>query len=447
MNYKNLAQTILHLVGNNENINSVSHCATRLRFTLKENSRANKEELLQLDGVLSVVESGGQYQIIIGDYVSHVYSALLSLMSENITATETNDVKDTNQTSVLAKIFDIVAGSFSPLIGALAGSGMIKALLAVLTMTELLDPKSTTYAILSATANSVFYFLPILLGISIAIKIKANAYIGGAIGAALLEPNFTSLIGNSHATFLDIPVVAINYSSSVFPIFIAVTLLYFLEKSLKKICPNNIQMFMVPMICLLITVPMTVLVFGPFGVNLGNLIASGISWLIAHSGILTGLVIGGSAMFLVIFGLHWGLVPVIIANLNAGGDPIAAMWAACTFAQMGVAAGLWLRTRDTGIKSLSGPAVLSGLLAGVTEPIIYGLIMRYRKTIPVVIISGAVGGAIIGYFKVKISTFAFHSLLTIPVFKPTFQYVIGIGVSFTLALVLSAIICKPDSIK
>jgi PTS system beta-glucosides-specific IIC component len=196
-------------------------------------------------------------------------------------------------------------------------------------------------------------------------------------------------------------------------------------------------MFMVPMLCLLAVVPMTVLAFGPFGVYVGDMIAAGINWLSAHSGILTGAVIGGSMMFLVVLGLHWGIVPIIIANLGAGGDPIAAMWAPATFAQMGVALAIFLRSKDVNVKALAGPATVTGLLAGVTEPIIYGLIMRFRRTIPIVVIAGAIGGALNGVFQTKMTAFAFHSLLSIPVFTPVLQYAIGIGTGFGLAFLLT----------
>ena len=441
MSYSGLAKTILQLVGGTENVDALVHCATRLRFTLHDNGVAKKAELQKLDGVLSVVESGGQFQVIVGSHVSHVYKELMSLLSGGSPAAVSSSSaprSENKQKGLLAsRIFEVVSGSFSPLIGAMAGAGMIKALLAVLVMLKWIDPASSSYLVLAAAANSVFYFLPVLLGISAATKMGANGYVGGAIGAALLEPNFTGLIGSHSATFFGIPVVAINYASTVFPVFIAVAILAVLEKFLKRVCPHNIQMFMVPMLCLLAVVPMTVLAFGPFGVYVGDMIAAGINWLSAHSGILTGAVIGGAMMFLVVLGLHWGIVPIIIANLGAGGDPIAAMWAPATFAQMGVALAIFLRSKDTNVKALAGPATVTGLLAGVTEPIIYGLIMRFRRTIPIVVVAGAIGGALNGAFQAKLTAFAFHSLLSIPVFTPVLQYAIGIGTGFGLALLLT----------
>lgn len=439
MNYSNLAENLLHLIGEKENVDALTHCATRLRFTLNDNSQAKKDDIQNLEGVLSVVESGGQFQVIIGNQVSHVHSALQKLLSGNINDTSATAKTTTNtakqKVGVVSKVFEVISGSLSPLIGALAGAGMLKALIAVLVMFNMLDKTESTYLILSAAANAVFYFLPILLGISAAVKLGANGYVGGVIGASLLEPNFTGLIDSGTADFFGIPVIAINYSSSVFPIFIAIALLALVEKYLKRVCPNNIQMFMVPMVSILVVVPLTMIIFGPFGVYLGNWIADGLNWLIAHSSILTGAVVGGSMMFLVVFGLHWGIVPIIIANIGLGGDPIGAMWAPCTFAQIGVAAAFWLRSKDQSIKAIAGPAAMSGFLAGVTEPVIYGLIMRFRKTIPVVMISGAVGGAFIATMNVKMVGFAFHSIPGIPLFEPVVPYVIGISIGFGLSFI------------
>jgi len=440
MNYSDLAKTILSQVGGAANVAALVHCATRLRFTLHDHAKADKAALKELDGVIGVVESGGQFQVICGSHVSHVYGALQGLLAGGGGQPAAEAAKAKPKGSLGARAFEIVSGSFSPLIGAMAGTGMLKAVLAVLVMLHLLAQDSSTYHVLDAVANSVFYFLPVLLGVSAAIKMGANGYIGGAIGAALLEPNFTGLIGAGHATFFGIPLVAINYASTVFPVFMAVMMLAFVEKWLKRTCPQSIQLFMVPMLSLLVVVPLTMLVFGPFGVYLGNAIAAGIQFLIEHSGILTGAVVGGSMMFLVVMGLHWGIVPIIIANLAVGGDAIAAMWAPCTFAQMGVAVAIFLRAKDTKTRAIAGPAAVTGLLAGVTEPIIYGLLMQYRRTIPVVVIAGAIGGAIIGLFQVKLTAFAFHNILSIPVFSPMLAYVIGIGVAFGLAMLLTLVL-------
>lgn len=347
------------------------------------------------------------------------------------------DTETKQKRSLGAQIVEVVSDSFSPIIGVMAGSGMLKALLAILLMLEWLSPGDSTYLTLSAAANAVFFFLPVLLGSSAAVRLGANGYIGAAVGAALLEPNFTAMIGVSGTTFMGIPFSAISYAATVFPIFIAVTALALLEKQVKRLCPDNMRLFMVPMVCLLVIVPMTVTVFGPVGVYLGNLVAFGIDTLQAYSSILTGAVIGGGMMFCVVVGLHWGVLPVAIAGAAAGGDSIFPMWAPSTFAQMGVALAIFIRARTAEVRTLAGPAALTGLLAGVTEPIIYGLIIPYRRTIPIVVVAGMVGGAINGFFQVRMTAFALHSILTIPVFSPTLVYLVGVGVSFAMALLLT----------
>ncbi|MBT2722793.1 beta-glucoside-specific PTS transporter subunit IIABC [Bacillus sp. ISL-46] len=435
MSYNSFAKNIVELVGGEQNISTLVHCATRLRFKLKDRNKANKQALQNLDGVLSVVESGGQFQVVVGSHVPEVFKEITKIANVGATTNSSDEPKG----SIGAQIFEVISRSFSPLLGAMAGAGMLKALLTILTMTGLLSAKSGTYFILSAAGNAVFYFLPIFLGITLATKLGANPYIGGTIGAALLEPNFTSLLTNTGdiTHFLGIPVVLMNYSSSVLPIFIAVSIYALLEKLLKKIIHKDLQMFLVPMLSLAIIVPLTVIALGPIGVNLSNSIGAGINFLSTKSGILTGAVVGGGYTFLTLFGLHWGLIPILLEQVAHGGSPIWAMLAAAPIAQMGVALGVFLRTKDKSLKTISASTLIPGLLSGVTEPILYGLMMRFKRTIPYVAIAGAVGGAIIGMFGVKCMAFAFISVFTIPVFAPMGLYIIGIGIAFAGATLMT----------
>ncbi|MBU3179646.1 beta-glucoside-specific PTS transporter subunit IIABC [Clostridium psychrophilum] len=430
MDYNNLAKQILKLVGGEENISSVVHCATRLRFKLRDNKKANKIELKKLNGVLSVVESGGEFQVVIGSDVSYVFNELKKMKDTGMKS----DSDVTKKESVASKIFGVISGSFSPLIPALAGSGMLKALLTVLTLTGLLSTHSGTYSILSAAGNAVFYFLPIFLGITCAIKLEANPYVGGVIGAALLEPNLTALLAlGKTTTFVGIPVVLMNYSSSVFPIFISVCIFAVFERLLKKIIHKDVQMFLVPMLSLMVMVPLTVIAFGPFGVYAGRAIGAGVTFLSDRSGILTGAFMGAAWTFLTVFGLHWSLVPIILSNIASGGDPIYAMAAAAVFAQMGLAFGIFIKTKDKELKTLAGATLLPALLSGVTEPIIYGLLLRFKRTIPYVAIAGAIGGAVSGVFGVQEKVFAFPSALATPAFSPMLMYVIAMMISFAIA--------------
>ncbi|RGL32265.1 PTS beta-glucoside transporter subunit EIIBCA [Paenibacillus polymyxa] len=448
MDHKKMGEDIVRLVGGEENINGLVHCATRLRFDLKDSRKAEREALEKHEGVITVVESGGQFQVVIGSHVAYVYTEIMKnrdFGSDNSMAHESSGKK----TSVISTIFEVISGSFSPLIPAMAGSGMLKALLTVLTLLGWMSATSDTYLILSAAGNAVFYFLPILLGITLGIKLKANPYVAGVIGAALLEPNFTGLMDKgSDVSFLGIPVVMMNYSASVFPIFISISIYALVDKFLKKIILKDLQLFLVPMLALMIMVPLSALAFGPFGTTVGDWISSGVTWLIGVSGILSGIVLGGFMTFMVVFGLHWGFTPITIQNIGVGGDPIEAMAAAAVFAQIGVAFGIFLKAKkDKTLRTLAGSTSITGLLAGVTEPIVYGLVLRFKRVIPIVIIAGAIGGAINGHFGVKMTAYVFHNIFAIPVYTPTLVYVIAIACSFAVATVLTLIFGYESKVK
>lgn len=410
MNYTRVAKEILQHIGGKNNVNSLEHCATRLRFKLKDINKINKGALENVKGVISVVQTGGQPQVIIGNYVSDVFKEINKMGHFTSDATETPEVK----TSFSGKIFELISGTFTPLLAPLAGSGMLKALLGVLVMFNLLSDKGGTYTILSAAGNAILYFLPIMIGFTLATKLGANPYMGGIIGAALLEPNFTALLTNGDTIFfLGIPVILMDYSSQIVPSFISVLVYAQLEEFLKKVVYKDLQMFLVPMLSLIIIVPLAAIAFGPFGTYVGKMVTTGIKFLSEHNGLLTGAVVGGTIVFLIMFGLHWALVPMSIENLMNDGDPIDPMWAASTFAQTGIALGIFLKTNNKETKSLAGSTALTGILAGVTEPILYGLIATHKRTLKYVVIVGAIGGAFIGAFKAENNAFALHSIFTL----------------------------------
>ncbi|MFL6517916.1 MAG: PTS transporter subunit EIIC, partial [Bacillus sp. (in: firmicutes)] len=340
----------------------------------------------------------------------------------------TSDVSTENKETVMNKILGAISGSFAPILGVLAGSGLISALLSILTTLGWLSPKSGTYAILAAAGHAIFYFFPVFLGITSATKLGANGYVGGAIGASLLEPHFTELVAAKaqNVEFMGIPVILASYSSTVFPILIAVSIYSVLDKFLKKVIYKDLQMFINPLISLIVIVPLTVLVFGPFGTYVGGALAVVIKFLSATSGILTGAVMGAAWSFLTILGLHWAIIPIFIANLATGGDPLSPMIAAAPFAQIGMGLGVFLKTRDKDLKTLAGSGLVPSALAGTTEIITYGILVRYKRTMAIVAISGAIGGAINGAFGIKGTAFALPSFLSIPVFTPIGLYLIGI---------------------
>ncbi|PNQ81863.1 beta-glucoside-specific PTS transporter subunit IIABC [Paenibacillus sp. F4] len=437
MKYERLAKDIVQNIGGEENVTNLVHCATRLRFNLKDNHVPDKEKLKSLEGVLTVVESGGQFQVVIGNDVAHVYQEIMktSKLGAGNNASEDGDKP---KEKIMSRIFAVISGSLSPLLPAMAGAGILKAFLTLFTTFEWISAESGTYLILAAAANAVFYFLPIFLGVSAAIKFGANPYVGGVIGAALMEPNFTGLLANGDtSSFLGIPVVLMDYSSTVFPVFVAIWIFSYVEKYLKKIIYKELQTFLVPLLSLVIIVPLTVMIFGPFGVYIGNAIADAINYLMGVSGLLTGAVIGGLIFFLVVFGLHWGIIPIVLANLTNGTDPILAMWAASNFAMAGVALAVFIKSKEKSLKSIAGSSTLSLLLAGVSEPTVYGILLRYKRTIPYVIIAGAIGGAINGGFHTYATAFVFQNIFSIGAFEPIGHYLIGIAAAMGIGLILT----------
>ena len=436
MKFEREAEEIIKLVGGKDNVVSLVHCATRLRFKLKNTSVANKAELEKMKDVLSVVNSGGQYQVVIGNKVSDYFDTITKKLGLKDNSSDEKGEK----VSIISMIFETISGAFSPLIPALAGAGMVKALLTVLTSFGWMSDTTTTYAILSAAGNGVFYLLPVFLGITLAKKLGGNMFVGGAIGAALLDPSYTGLIGSEGIVdFLGITVTPIDYASSVFPIFVSIFIYYWVDKLLKKIILKDLQLFLVPMFSLLIMVPLTVILFGPFGTNVGNVISNSVMWLIDKSHILAGIVLGAGMPFLAVFGLHWGFTPITLQNLaTTGGDPIEGAAVAAVFAQIGIALGLFLKSRKhTELRSLTGSTAITGILAGVTEPIIYGVILRYRRTIPILAIAGGIGGAICGAFGVTCNAYVFHNIFSAPVYTPFLGYVLGVGTALVLGTILA----------
>lgn len=424
------ANDILQYVGGSKNVNSLVHCATRLRFELKDVKKADKEALEKLPCVLSVVISGGQYQVVIGPKVNDYYEEIR----------KSTDVKKEKEKGNL-NVLKIISGAFSPLIPLLAGAGMVKALLTVLVQFGMMSDASSTYAVLSAAGNSVFYFMPIFLGITLSKQFGANPYVGGAIGAALLEPSFSALIGQEGSNFLGISLTAVDYAATVFPIFIISFIYAYMEKGLKKLVKQELQMFIVPMLCLIVLVPLAALIFGPFGTTVGNIVGDIVAWLFEFNRFIAGAVLGATYPFLTMLGLHWGFTPITLQNLSqVGGDVIEGAAVCCVYAEIGIALGAYLKgKKHSRIKSIASPSILTGILAGVTEPILYGIIMRYKRLLIVVAIAGGVGGAMNGLCKVTMDVYVFHNIFSAAMmtYSPFIPFLFGISASLITGAVLT----------
>ncbi|MGE7851193.1 beta-glucoside-specific PTS transporter subunit IIABC [Bacillus paramycoides] len=407
MKYEQLAKDILKNVGGRENINSVVHCITRLRFQLKDEGKANTEILKNMEDVVTVMKSGGQYQVVIGNHVSDVYKAVVS--AGGLQETEEEATSEKKKSSLI----DILSSIFTPILGVLAATGMIKGFNALFVALGWLSTQSGTYQILNAVGDSLFYFFPIFLGYTASKKFGGSPFIGMAIGGALVypalsglkasEPLFTLFAGTMfespiHITFLGIPVILMSYASSVIPIILAAYFGAKVERSLKKAIPDVVKTFLVPFFTLLIVVPVTFLVIGPIATWAGQFLGQATLWIYNLSPLVAGIVLGAFWQVLVIFGLHWGIVPIGYNNLAVHGiDPILALIFATSFAQIGAVLGVWMKTKDQKLKTLSIPAFISGIF-GVTEPAIYGVTLPLKKPFIMSCIAGGIGGGILGVF-------------------------------------------------
>ncbi|WP_413527669.1 beta-glucoside-specific PTS transporter subunit IIABC [Marinilactibacillus psychrotolerans] len=416
MAYEELAKEILDNVGGKENVNSLAHCITRLRFKLKDEGKANTEHLKKMDGVVTVMKSGGQYQVVIGNHVPDVYAQVVK--EGNLDNASDSDSDTGEKGNPFDRFIDLVSGIFQPVLGVLAATGMIKGFNALFIALEWLTETSGTYQVLNATGDALFYFFPIFLGYTASKKLNLAPFIGMAIGGALVYPNIAGLSGGETLytlfegsvfaspvvlEFLGIPVILPQggYGSTVIPIILAVLFAAKVEKVMKKIIPDVVKLFLVPFLTLLVVVPLTFIIIGPIANIAANLIGAATLGIYNFSPVIAGLLIGGFWQVLVIFGLHWGLVPVAINNLSVYGfDPILALSFIASFAQTGAIIGVLLKTKETKVRTLAIPAIISGFF-GVTEPAIYGISLPLRKPFIISCIGGALGGAALALIDTK----------------------------------------------
>lgn len=412
--YDGLARIIIQNVGGKSNIISLTHCITRLRFKLKDESKANTDILKNTDGIVTVIQSGGQYQVVIGNHVPDVYQTVCEVGHiQNTASSEAAEEEEKNDQNLFNKFIAIISAVFTPFLGVLGAAGMIKGFNALFVAMGLYPDTSGTYMVLQATGDAFFYFLPIVLGYTASKKFKVNEFVGMAIGMAMLYPNLAAKMSGESImtlfsgvpiiestvfiTFLRIPVILMNYSSTVVPIILAVALAAKVEKFFKKIIPDVVKLFLVPFCTLLISVPLTLIIVGPIATWLSNLIGAGLSALIAISPVLAGLILGAFWQVLVIFGLHWGVVPIALNNMmTLGFDTVLSGVFAASFAQTAVIIAIFIKTKDKKLKTLAIPAIVSGFF-GVTEPAIYGISLPKKKPFVISCIGAAIGGAIAGF--------------------------------------------------
>ncbi len=415
MKYEQLAKDILENIGGKENVNSVVHCVTRLRFKLKDEAKANTEVLKNMEGIITVMKSGGQYQVVIGNHVPDVFKAVVNVGGFEANTPIAEDVQEEKQ-SIFNKFIDMISGIFAPTLGVLAATGMIKGFNALFVALGWYTNTTGTYHILNAVGDSLFYFFPIFLGYTSMKKFGGNIFIGMAIGAALVYPTLAGLNNGDplytlfagtifespiHITFLGIPVILMSYSSSVIPIILATYVGAKFEKWLTKVIPDVVKNFLVPFITLLVIVPITFIIIGPIATWLGMLLGQGTLWIYDLSPVITGIVVGGLWQVFVMFGLHWGLVPIAINNISVhGSDFILAFNSATSLATAGVVLGVLVATKQKKYKTLSIPAFISAVF-GVSEPALYGITLPLKRPFIITLITSAIGGGIMGVMGTK----------------------------------------------
>ncbi|WP_121614336.1 beta-glucoside-specific PTS transporter subunit IIABC [Mesobacillus foraminis] len=456
MDFKNLAATILEKVGGKENVSSVAHCATRLRFNLKEDTKADTDGLKSTNGVVGVVNNGGQYQVIVGNDVSDVYKQLVKLGNlSDASDTDTNDDK-----GVIAKVLDTIAGMFTPIVPVLAGAGMLKALLALLISFDWITPKSPTYEILNFMGDAGFYFLPILLASTAAKKFNVNQYLAMVLGGILLHPTFMSMVTTAKQAgkgieFIGLPVGLVTYSTTVIPIILAVWFMSYVEPLANKIVPKTIRIFGVPLLTLLIVAPVTLIAVGPLGNYLGIGLGAIVTFLDSHVSWLVPTLVGAFTPLLVMTGMHYGLIPIGINMLATKGyDTVAGPgMMVSNIAQGGAALAVALRTKDATIKTLASSTGITAIL-GITEPALYSINLRFKRPLIAAMIGGGVAGLYIGIMGVRRYVQASPSLESLPAyigpdgFSVLINAIIGCILAFVISFTVSFILgIKEDAVE
>lgn len=464
MDYGRIAGDILANVGGKENVKSVTHCFTRLRFVLKDESKAKKDVVEHLEGVISVVVAGGQFQVVCGAKVTKIYDAVLPLVGE-LEESASGEGNKGKFNFVLQKISEI----FTPIVPAIAAAGLIKGLLAACSRLPMFEAftATSTYTLLNTASNIIFYFMPIFLAYTAAKALKCNQIIAMVLGAFLCHPVIDALIQDvaTPSTIFGLPVIkkaftigestkVFSYTESVIPIILAVIVLCYLERFLKKVIPEILQIILVPGLCLIIMVPVMLVVVGPVGIYVGYAIQWLYQALYSFSPLLGGIIVGGLWGVCVIFGAHRALLPIGLNDVAISGTNTLMCFAgSANFAQAGAALGVMFKTKSAETKQVAGAASLSAFLVGITEPAIYGCNLRLKKPMVCAVIAGAAGGAIMGIGNAVNTGFANNGILTIMSYYgegtsfPRFlAYLLGIAVAFFGAAVLTYIVGFEETI-
>lgn len=438
MNAEKMAKDIIEEVGGKENIVRMVHCVTRLRFTLADDTIPDRDKIKAMDGVAGLVEQGGQFQVIIGSNVDVVFEAAEKLLGKKENAAvEKKDYK-IKKTNPVGALMGTVSQIFTPLLGSLTVCGVLLGLINLFTATGLLASDSPVYTILYSIANAFYYFMPILLGASSAERFGLNKYFGMVLGAALIHPNIIAETGTTVSLF-GLPLTYQNYTSTVFPVIITVYFASLIHKPLNKVCPSQLKVFLPQLVTAVITIPVALIVIAPVVTVGGNLVSDAINALYSFSPVLCALALGGPWMVLVMFGLHWAVIPIMISNIaTLGYDYTLGLLCAGQFAFATAAFAVGVRAKNAKKKELAFSTGVTCLL-GVSEPCMYGVLIPEKKAFATAIIASSLASVAAGICGTKSyvlggsGVFAFPSYISAEGIDRGF---IGVIISVILALIL-----------
>ncbi|ARU95390.1 beta-glucoside-specific PTS transporter subunit IIABC [Tatumella citrea] len=420
MNNNELSEEIIREIGGAANIRTLTHCATRLRMEFNQRHRVNQTAIEQLPGVISVVDRGGQFQIVIGNDVQRVFSAIQKKRnaSQSDTTPDTDEVADSPHQNIMSRIISVISTTFTPVIPAITGAGMIKALLAILTLTGVLSPDSSSYQILNIIADAAFFFLPVLLAYGASVKFECSPILAMTVAGVLLHPGIAQMMAaGKPVDFLGIKVLLADYSGSVLPIILTVWLMSWIERFAEKYSPAIIKFFVKPMIVLLVSAPLALVVVGPLGIFLNDIVASGAAIIDQHARWLIPMLMGGLQPFLVITGTAWAMTPIATGQLSKNGFEMinGPGMLASNIAQGAATLCVALKTKNSGLRQLASSAGFTALM-GITEPSLYGVTLRLKRPLIAAMIGGGCAGIYAGLSGLVRYAFVSPGLAALPAF-------------------------------
>ncbi len=458
--FKQIAENVLRLIGGEENITHFEHCSTRLRFTLADPEKADKETLKSTKGVMGVIAGGNQCQVVIGNDVIEVYDEMMKMgkfdgASGNQSGSGTTNNpqgKGTGKVNIGAWILDFMVGVFQPLVPAIAGAGILKALLTVFITFGWMSTDMTAYRVFYYVADAALYYLPLMVAITTANKLNANRLVALTVVAAMVYPDTISLLGSDGASFLGFHLQNISYSSQVFPAILTVVFVALLEHYLNKVSPKAIRVFFVPLVCFIVSFPVALIVLGPLGYNIGTLLTSAILALYNTFGWLAVAIVAAILPFMISLGMHKALVPYAVSAISNPGFDMLYLPAslAHNISEGGACLAVAVKTNDEDLRSAAISSGISGLF-GITEPALYGVTLQHKKVLMSVCISSLIGGLFVGIMKIKAFAAVGPGIASMPMYidpdnSMNFIYaVIGFGISIIVSFILTLILYKDEA--